>query len=67
VSEVANGVTVNMVSPGLMEGGVLPPGKIPPAAIGKFADVAEAVAFLASDEAAAVTGANLVVAGTWKM
>lgn len=67
VSEVANGVTVNMVSPGIIEGGVLPPGKIPPAAIGKFADVAEAVAFLASDEAAAVTGTNLVVAGTWKM
>jgi 3-oxoacyl-[acyl-carrier protein] reductase len=67
VSEVANGVTVNMVSPGLMEGGVLPPGKVPPAAIGKFADVAEAVAFLASDEAAAVTGANLIVAGTWRM
>lgn len=67
VSEVANGVTVNMVSPGIIEGGVLPPGKIPPAAIGKFTDVAEAVAFLASDEAAAVTGTNLVVAGTWKM
>lgn len=67
VSEVANGVTINMVSPGIIEGGVLPPGKIAPAAIGKFTDVAEAVAFLASDEAAAVTGTNLVVAGTWKM
>ncbi len=67
VSEVANGVTVNMVSPGIIEGGVLPSAKIPPAAIGKFGDVAEAVAFLASDEAAAVTGANIIVAGTWKM
>ncbi len=67
VSEVANGVTINMVSPGIIEGGVLPPGKIPPAAIGKFTDVAEAVAFLASDEAGAITGTNLVVAGTWKM
>lgn len=67
VSEVANGITINMVSPGLMEGGVLPSGKVPPAAVGKFTDVAEAVAFLASDEAAAVTGANIIVAGTWKM
>jgi 3-oxoacyl-[acyl-carrier protein] reductase len=67
VSEVANGITVNMVSPGLMEGGVMPPGKIPPGAIGTFGDVAGAVACLASEEAAAVTGANIVVAGTWKM
>jgi len=67
VSEVANGVTVNTVSPGIIEGGVLPSAKIPQAAIGKFGDVAEAVVFLASDEAAAVTGANIIVAGTWKM
>jgi 3-oxoacyl-[acyl-carrier protein] reductase len=67
VSEVGNGITVNMVSPGLMQGGVLPAGKVPPGAIGKYADVAEAVAFLASEEAAAVSGANLIVAGTWKM
>jgi len=67
VSEVANGITINMVSPGLMEGGALPPGKVPPAAIGTFRDVAGAVAYLASEEAAAVTGANIIVAGTWKM
>ena len=35
--------------------------------LGTFEDVAEAVAFCASDGAAAVTGANLIVAGTWKM
>jgi 3-oxoacyl-[acyl-carrier protein] reductase len=67
VSEVANGITINMVSPGLMEGGAFPAGKVPPAAIGKFRDVAVAVAYLASEEASAVTGANLIVAGTWKM
>jgi 3-oxoacyl-[acyl-carrier protein] reductase len=67
VSEIVHGVTVNMVSPGLMEGGALPPGKIPPAAIGGFRDVAGAVDFLASDAASAITGTNLIVAGTWKM
>jgi 3-oxoacyl-[acyl-carrier protein] reductase len=67
VSEVGNGITINMVSPGLMEGGALPAGKVAPAAIGTFRDVAGAVAYLASEDAAAVTGANLIVAGTWKM
>jgi 3-oxoacyl-[acyl-carrier protein] reductase len=67
-AEVANGITVNMVSPGLMRGGALPPARsITESQIGTFEDVAEAVAFFASDRAAAVTGANLIVAGTWKM
>jgi 3-oxoacyl-[acyl-carrier protein] reductase len=66
--EVGNGITVNMVSPGLMRGGVLPPAKnLSESQIGTFEDVAEAVAFCASDRAAAVTGANILVAGTWKM
>jgi 3-oxoacyl-[acyl-carrier protein] reductase len=67
-SEVANGITVNMVSPGLMRGGALPPARnLSESQIGTFEDVAEAVAFFASDKAAAVTGTNLIVAGTWKM
>jgi 3-oxoacyl-[acyl-carrier protein] reductase len=67
-AEVANGITVNMVSPGLMRGGALPPSRnITESQLGTFEDVAEAVAFCASDRAAAVTGANLIVAGTWKM
>jgi len=66
--EVGNGITVNMVSPGLMKGGALPPSKsLSESQIGTFEDVAEAVAFCASDRAAAVTGANILVAGTWKM
>jgi len=68
VSEVANGITVNMVSPGLIRGGVLPQARnLSESQLGTFEDVAEAVAFFASDKAAAVTGANLIVAGTWKM
>lgn len=67
-AEVASGITVNMVSPGLMKGGVLPPAKsLSESQIGTYEDVAEAVAFCASDRAAAVTGANIIVAGSWKM
>lgn len=68
VSEVAFGITVNMVSPGLLEGGILPAGgKFPKEAVGTYADVAKAVLYLASEDAGAVTGTNLIVAGTWKM
>ena len=67
-SEAGSGVTINMVSPGLLEGGILPKGHhIPEGAAGTFADVAGAVRYLVSEEARAVTGTNLVVAGTWKM
>lgn len=66
--EARTGVTVNMVSPGLLRGGILPAGaESGREPLGTFADVAAAVRFLASEEAAAVSGANLLVAGTWKM
>jgi len=68
VAEADRGITINMVSPGLIEGGVLPAGaKLKAKDVGNPADVAEAVAFLTSDRAAAVTGTNLIVSGTWKM
>jgi 3-oxoacyl-[acyl-carrier protein] reductase len=67
-AEAAFGITVNMVSPGLIEGGFLPGSlKSPKNSLGTYKDVAEAVLFLASDNARAVTGTNLIVAGTWKM
>jgi len=67
-SEVANGITVNMVSPGLIRGGVMPQVRdLAESRLGSFDDVAEAVAFCASDAAAAITGSNVIVSGTWKM
>lgn len=67
-TEASAGITVNMVSPGLMEGGVLPKGDYVPAGrLGKFSDVSNAVLFLVSEDAGYVTGTNLIVAGGWKL
>ncbi|MBP1768958.1 MAG: hypothetical protein H6P98_3073 [Candidatus Aminicenantes bacterium] len=67
-SELKHGITVNMVSPGLIEGGIMPPGgKVPPELFGTKLDVAEAVSFIASDRAGHISGTNLIVAGTWKL
>jgi 3-oxoacyl-[acyl-carrier protein] reductase len=68
VSEIKSGVTVNMVSPGLIKGGILPAAKnIPEESIGTPKDVAEAVAFLSSEGTSRITGTNLIVAGAWKL
>jgi 3-oxoacyl-[acyl-carrier protein] reductase len=68
-AEAGSGITVNMVSPGLIEGGILPAGR--PAgggvALGTPDDVAAAVRFLAGEESGRITGTNVIVAGTWKM
>jgi 3-oxoacyl-[acyl-carrier protein] reductase len=67
-SVASSGITVNMVSPGLMEGGVLPPSRsVPKGRLGRFEDVSEAVLFLVSEKAGYITGTNLVVAGGWKV
>lgn len=68
VSEASSGITVNMVSPGLMEDGVLPANtNIPAGRLGTFKDVSGAVQFLASEKAGYITGMNVVVAGGWKL
>lgn len=67
-SAASDGVTVNMVSPGLVEGGIMPEDlNIPAGRLGSFDDVANAVLFLASDRAGYITGNNLIVAGGWKL
>lgn len=67
-TEAGTGVTVNMVSPGLIKGGRLPRGvRIAAGSLGTVDDVAQAVRYLASDAAASVSGTNILVAATWKM
>jgi 3-oxoacyl-[acyl-carrier protein] reductase len=67
-SEAKSGITANMVSPGLIKGGIMPPGgKIPEELFAASSEVAEAVAFLASEETGHITGTNLVVGGAWKL
>jgi 3-oxoacyl-[acyl-carrier protein] reductase len=67
-SVASDGITVNMVSPGLIEGGVLPKDQnIPAGRLGTFEDVSSAVMFLVSDKARYITGANLIVSGGWKI
>jgi len=67
-SVAVDGITVNMVSPGLMEGGVLPKDqKIPAGRLGRFEDISNAVLFLVSEQSSYITGTNLIVSGGWKI
>lgn len=67
-SVASDGITVNMVSPGLIEGGIMPEDKnIPAGRMGTFDDVASAVMFLVSEQASYITGTNLIVSGGWKV
>jgi len=67
-SVASDGVTVNMVSPGLIEGGVLPEDRdVPAGRLGTFDDVSNAVLFLVSEQARYITGTNLIVSGGWKI
>lgn len=67
-AEISSGITVNMVSPGLIEGGVLPQDKKGTLGrLGRHRDVSSAVLFLASQEADSITGTNIIVAGGWKI
>jgi len=72
VEEAAHQIRVNCVSPGLIDNGYLPPDqkmwmekRVPMGRLGKVEEVAQAVSFLASDQASYISGANLTVSGAW--
>lgn len=63
-----DGITVNVVSPGVMENSVAQPvSEIPLGRTGTLAELSSAVLYLASDEAAYLTGVTLEVAGGWNL
>lgn len=65
------GIRVNMVSPGILDNSVELPRRprdyVSLGRLGRCADVAEAVAFLASKRASYITGVNLDVAGGYML
>jgi NAD(P)-dependent dehydrogenase (short-subunit alcohol dehydrogenase family) len=72
VEEAAHGITINTISPGLMDNGSLSVlkssrhiSKIPMKRIGQAKDLIAAIKFLSSDEAAYITGTNVIVSGGW--
>lgn len=61
----ADGITVNAVSPYVVENSDRFPDELPRGRPASYADLAGAVRYFASDAAAYVSGANLEVAGGW--
>jgi 3-oxoacyl-[acyl-carrier protein] reductase len=67
-SEAGHGITVNVVSPGVMENSVTQPTReVPMERAGRLEELVAAVRYLLSPEAAYVTGITLEVAGGWNL
>jgi 3-oxoacyl-[acyl-carrier protein] reductase len=67
-SEAAHNITVNVVSPGVIENSVSQPIEdIPMKRTGIFEELVSAVMYFLSPEARYVTGTNLQVAGGWNL
>jgi NAD(P)-dependent dehydrogenase (short-subunit alcohol dehydrogenase family) len=67
-AEAANGITANVVAPGVIENSATKPlGEIPAGREGRIEEVAAAVVYFVSPEAAYVTGQVLEVAGGWNV
>ena len=63
LAEAGNGITVNMVSPGVLETSVAKFEFYPAGREAKFEDITNAIRFLVQPESEYVTGANIEVAG----
>ena len=67
-AEAANGITVNVVAPGVIETSVTQPlREIPAGRLGFVEEVSKSVLFLAAEESGYVTGQEIAVAGGWNL
>lgn len=67
-SEAKNGITVNVVSPGVLENSVTKPTEeIPMGRAGTLDELVSAVCYLVTPEARYVTGVTIEVAGGWNL
>jgi 3-oxoacyl-[acyl-carrier protein] reductase len=68
-AEAAHGLTVNLISPGLLTNTIKTPEtkKIPAGRMGTFDDIWNAVEFLLKPESNYLTGSNLIVSGGWNL
>ncbi len=62
-----HGITVNVVSPGVMDNSVTRPKELPMGRTGQLAELVAAVRYFLSEEAAYTTGVTLEVAGGWNL
>ena len=65
--EAKHGVTVNVISPGIVENSVSTPEGLPMGRAGTFAELTAAAKYLLSPEARYVTGVTLEMAGGWNI
>ncbi len=65
--EAKHGVTVNVISPGIVENSVSIPKNLPMGRAGTFSELTHAARYLISPEARYVTGVTLEVAGGWNV
>ncbi len=65
--EAKRGITVNVISPGIMENSVSTPDDLPMGRAGALTELTGAARYLISPEARYVTGVTLEVAGGWNV
>ena len=65
--EAKRGITVNVISPGIVENSVSVPENLPMGRAATFAELSAAAKYLISPEARYVTGVTLEVAGGWNV